>query len=118
MEKNINLYIYELDNEGNITKFETTNVNTPRDNCLSVLIDLKESMQIEKLKINNNEVIPKVEHKEKLLDVKETEFGWELTSEVLVEPVKTKKELQIEEMERQLAALKADTEKQSEEPEE
>lgn len=105
MEKNINLYVYKLDKDGNIVNFETTNVNTPQDNCLSVLIDLKESMQIEKLRVITDKLIPRVEHKEKLLNIKETEFGWELTDEVTAEPVKSQKELQRESLLKQLAEL-------------
>lgn len=105
MEKNINLYVYKLDEAGNIVNFETTNVNPPSDDCLSVMINLKESLQIEKLKINTTDTIPKVEHKERLLDVKETEFGWELTSEVIENPAKSERELQREALLKQLAEL-------------
>lgn len=103
--KNISLYIYELDDDGGIINFETTNMNTPNNNCLSVLIDLKESMQIEKLRVITDEVIPRIEHKEQLLNIKETEFGWELTDEVIVTPIKNEKELKREALLKQLAEL-------------
>ena len=44
-------------------------------------------LQLEKLAIKFNGVIPYVEHKEPLLEIQETEFGLELVKEIEEAPI-------------------------------
>lgn len=76
-EKTLALYIFELEDD-TPKQYQITNSKIPNENCISVKVSLKESLQVDKLKIIFDGIIPKVEHKEELNDVEETEFGYQL----------------------------------------
>lgn len=94
--KRVRLFITKTDEEGNINEFLSHNSAVPMTNGTMFIVD---DWLIDQL--------DKVVFKDGTLQVKD--------GEQLDEPVKSEKQLMIEEMERQIALLKAeDTEEQSE----
>ena len=99
----VKLFIRQTDEVGNIELFQSGIMVSPEENGTMFIVD---DWLIDQL--------DKVQFKEGALSVKD--------GEELIPPVKTDKERMIEEMERQLAALKAepdepeDTEEQTEAP--
>lgn len=83
--KNLTLNIYEADHLGKPIDYSITAARQPKDDCISVIISLKESMQVEKLRIQMSGLKPQLVHAEPLLEIKEGEFGLELVEPLLIE---------------------------------
>lgn len=80
-DKNLTLNIYEADDTGKPIDYSITAARQPKDDCISVIISLKESIQIDKLKVTMSGLRPKLEYSEPLLEIKEGEFGLETVEE-------------------------------------
>lgn len=86
----------DIDKEGNFGQYELTNFGVINGTGHQFIVDDYIESQVHKLKVVGGELVVK-------------------DGETLTPPVKTEKELKIEEMERQLAALKTDTEESTDE---
>lgn len=82
-DKSLTLNVYSVDDDGIPEEFDITNTNQPKQNCLSFKISLKESMQIDKLKIVTEGLFPKIEYTESLKEVWEGDFGYELVDDTV-----------------------------------
>ena len=78
LNKPIFLYVYEIDESGNILEYEATNVDVPKEDCLTFKIGMEESLQIDKLKVVTT-YPPKLVEVETLKDIKIDKYGIEPT---------------------------------------
>lgn len=72
------LYVYDIDEDGKIIDYDATNVDKPREDCLTFKIDMKISLQIDKLKVDTA-YPPKLVEIDNLTDIKIDEYGIEPT---------------------------------------
>ena len=70
------LYVYDIDEDGKIIDYDATNVDKPREDCLTFKIGMKESLQIDKLKVDTT-YPPKLVEVETLTDIKIDKYGIE-----------------------------------------
>lgn len=71
------LYVYEVDDEGHIVDFETSNTQIPRDDCLTFKTDMKVSLQVDRVKVSK-EFPPKLIIPDDLKDFKVDRYGVDL----------------------------------------
>ncbi|MDB0581392.1 ComEA family DNA-binding protein [Salinicoccus roseus] len=77
-EKNLTLNVYDTDAAGKPVDYSVTTMRQPKENCLSVKISIRESLQVERLRVKMQGTKPYTEHAEALLEVVEGEYGYQL----------------------------------------
>lgn len=70
------LYVYDIDEDGKIIDYDATNVDKPREDCLTFKIDMQISLQIDKLKVDTT-YPPKLVEVDDMTDIKIDEYGIE-----------------------------------------